>query len=251
MKLKEILQLIDDISKKLEVSTVYIVGGTPRDKVLNKLSEISDLDLTTGDKTIDYIAKELSLLLGRKFSFKLRKAADGHSTIELGNLKIDFSSNLNSPNIEKHLKKIGINNPTEMQKELFSRDFTCNTLLMGLDLKTIQDPTGLALRDINNKMIKTCLAPDITLREKNRIIRSIYLAAKLNFNVDNAIIDWVRKNPDYLSATSSLKTLEEKLNQAMSYDPDKTIFLLKEMKLINYIPIAEKLYPYYKNKASK
>lgn len=236
---------MEDIHKRLNISKPYICGGAPRDKVLNKLTEISDLDITTGDKTVDYIAKELSVLMGKKFAFKFSKAPDGHSTIQLGNLKIDFSSNFNTPNIDEHLKKIGITNPTEMQRELFSRDFTCNTLLMSLDLKNISDPTGLGFKDIDAKIIKTCLAPDITLREQNRIIRVIYLAAKLDFNVDPDIITWVKNNPGYVKLTS-VKTLEEKLTKAMSYNPDKTVHLLEQMALWNYVPIAEKLYPYYK-----
>lgn len=234
--------MMEDIHKRLKISQPFIVGGTPRDKVLNKLKEISDLDITTGDKSIDYLSKELSISLGKKFKLDFRKAVDGHTTIELGNLKMDFSSNLNSPNIDEHLKKIGIVNPTEMQKELFSRDFTCNTLLMTLDLKTITDPTGLAFKDIDAKIIRTCLDPDVTLREKNRVIRVIYMAAKLGFEIDPNIIAWVKKNPDYLRLTS-VKTLEEKLTKAMDYNPDRTLQVLEQMGLSNYVPIAQKLYP--------
>lgn len=245
MKLIDLLTQISSIADKLQISKPMIVGGVPRDKVLNKLKEISDLDITTGDKAVDYLSKELSIELGKKFAIKQRKANDGHSSLEFSNLKIDFSSNFIAPNIDKFLSEKGIKNPTNMQKELFSRDFTCNTLLMSLDLKTISDPTGLALKDIKDKIIKTCLAPEITLREKNRIIRAVYLAAKLGFEVDDKIIDWVRKNPEFIKL-SSPKALEEKLDKAMGYNPEKTIRLLHEMKLNDYIPIAEKVYSYYK-----
>jgi tRNA nucleotidyltransferase/poly(A) polymerase len=237
---------MSNVANRLEISKPMIVGGVPRDKILGKLKEISDLDITTGDKTVDFLSKEINIELGKNFSVKYKKANDGHTSIEFANLKIDFSSNFNTLNIEKYLSEKGIKNPTSMQKELFSRDFTCNTLLMDLDLKTISDPTGLALKDIKEKKIRTCLDPEITLKEKNRIIRSIYLAAKLGFEIDGQIIDWVRKNPDFIKLSSN-KSLEEKLDKAMSYDAQKTIHLLKEMNLNNYVPIAEKVYSYYKD----
>jgi poly(A) polymerase len=231
MKLRQLLDQIEAIQKRLKVSPVKIVGGTPRDKVLNRLAEINDLDLTTGDKSIDYIAKEISVLLGRYYSFDFKTMTDGHSSIKLGNLKIDFSSNFQVPNIEAILNKIGIHNPTEMQKETFSRDFTCNALLMDLDLKTITDPTHLGLKDIKDKMLKTCLAPEITLTaNKNRVVRSIYLAAKLDFNVDPLIIEWIKKNPAYFWMASD-HAIYEKLHQAMDKDSDKTLYLLKAMGL--------------------
>lgn len=237
---------MSSIADKLQISKPMIVGGVPRDKVLDKLKEISDLDITTGDKTVSFLSKELSIKLGKQFAIKQRKANDGHTSIEFANLKIDFSSNFIAPNIDKFLAEKGITNPTNMQRELFSRDFTCNTLLMDLDLKTISDPTGLAIKDINNKIIKTCLSPEITLKEKNRIIRIVYLAAKLEFEVDGQIIDWVRKNPEFIQLSSN-KSLEEKLDKAMSYDAKKTIHLLQEMNLKKYVPIAEKVYSYYKD----
>ena len=35
-----------------------------------------------------------------------------------------------------------------MQRELFSRDFTCNTLIVPMNLRSLSDPTGLGIDDI-------------------------------------------------------------------------------------------------------
>ena len=53
------------------------------------------------------------------------------------------------------LQESGIKEISAMHEELYSRDFTCNTVLMSLDLKRILDPTGLAINDIQSKIIKT------------------------------------------------------------------------------------------------
>lgn len=241
---------MEDISNKQGISTVFIVGGTPRDKVLGRLDRIADLDITTGDKTIDYLAKEVSIVLGKQYNISVKTMKDGHSSIFAGDLKLDFSSNFNVPNIDTILKNMGIKNPTNMQKELFSRDFTCNTLLMGMDLKTITDPTGRGFKDIKEKKIRTCLAPEITLSSnKNRVIRAIYLAAKLGFEIDDDIINWVKKYPDSVRIASP-NTLTEKLNEAIDYDTEKTVKLLNMMNLWDHVPLSEKLYPYYKDKIS-
>lgn len=222
-------------------SKPMIVGGIPRDKMLGKLTEISDVDITTGDDTVHYLAKEINIKLSRIMKIQYKKGFDGHSSILLGNLKLDFSSNFNVLHIEQYLKNKGIPNPSPMQKELYSRDFTINTLLMDLNLKTIHDPIKQGIADIKSKIIRTCLSPEITLKEHNRIIRVIYLAAKLNFEVAPEIILFVQKNQNLIDSTTSEKSLVEKLSKAMSYNSNKTLELLKEMNLNKYVSIAEKL----------
>ncbi len=248
MKLKELLSLITHLANQHKASKPYIVGGTTREKVLGQLEKISDLDITTGDETIKVLAQAVSTALGRQYKIDTKEMKDGHISIFMGDLKVDFSSNFRVPNIKNILQGMGISNATAMQQELFSRDFTCNALLMDFDLKTITDPTRKGLQDIKDKVIRTCLTPEITLTSnKNRVIRAIYLAAKLGFEVDMAIIEWVKNNPASIKNSSS-HLLTEKLNSALEYDADKTVKLLDQMGLWSYIPVSEKLYPWYRER---
>lgn len=236
---------MENVSKKRRTSTPFLCGGTPRDKILNRLNKIEDLDITTGDDTVQNLSREVSIALNKQFKVITKVMDDGHSSIFLGDFKIDFSSNFIVPEIEKHLLKFKIKNPTPMQKELFSRDFTCNALLMTLDLKHIIDPTGRGILDIQHKVIKTCLSPEITLlSNKNRVVRAIYLAAKLDFDIDPMLMDWIKKHPDSIRFASD-KTLAEKLNKAITVNPNRTTYLLDQMGLWNFIPITKELYPYY------
>lgn len=248
MKLKELLSLITHLANQHKVSTPMVVGGTVRDKVLGQLEKISDLDITTGDETIKVLAKAVSKALGRQFNIDTKEMKDGHTSIFMGDLKVDFSSNFRVPNIKTILQSMGIPAATPMQQELFSRDFTCNALLMDFNLRTISDPTHKGLQDIKDKVIRTCLTPEITLTSnKNRVIRAIYLAAKLGFEVDTAIIEWVKENPTSVK-NSSPHLLTEKLNSALDYDADKTVKLLDQMGLWSYIPVGENLYPWYRER---
>lgn len=234
-----------EVQKEIGTSIPVICGGVARDKYLNRLDKISDIDITTGDKSVDYLSQQFALLLKKKYKLLRKVMSDGHSSIFIGNIKLDFSSNFMVPGIDSILKNQGIINPTNMQKELFSRDFTCNSLLLSFDLKDVIDPTNKGFSDIKAKKIKTCLPPEITLTtNKNRVIRSVYLACKLGFDIDDSIINFVKQKPESVKIATA-KSLSEKTNEAFKWDPDKASYFLTKMNLWNYIPITENIYPYY------
>lgn len=251
MSLQDLLNQLSEVQQKINVSTPYITGGTPRDKYLGNLSNISDIDITTGDKSVDYLSQEFAIKLGKKYNVLRKTMDDGHSTLFIGNLKLDFSSNFNAPNIDIILKNIGVKNPTSMQKEMYSRDFTCNALLWSLDLKDLSDPLNRSFRDIKDKTIRTCLAPEITLTSnRNRVARAIYLASKLDFDIDKSIIRYVSKYPETIKI-STQKSLTEKLNNAFIKDADKASYLLSKMNLWSYVPITHIMKPYYMKSDTK
>lgn len=245
MKLHELLQEMKRVQENIGASAPYICGGTPRDKHMGKLENIADLDITTGDKTVDYLSQEFSIYLRKKYNVTRKTMEDGHSTIFIGSLKMDFSSNFMVHNIDHILQQMKINNPSNMQREMYSRDFTCNSLLMTTDLKKIIDPLKVGFKDIEARKIRTCLSPEITLvSNRNRVVRAIYLACKLDFDIDSSIIDFVKKNPQ-TAKISTERSMTEKINEAFSKDADRASYLITQMNLWNYIPITEKAYPYY------
>jgi tRNA nucleotidyltransferase/poly(A) polymerase len=233
MTLVEIFQLIEQTAQEKGLSTPFICGGTPRDKIMGRLNQLADVDITTGDASVFQLAKEVAVKLPGS---KIKTMADKHSQIMLDDLKIDFSSNFLVPNIVQMLKGVGIEQPTPLQCELFSRDFTCNALLMSIDLEKIYDPTGLGIKDIQNKFLRTCLPARITLGSQGRrVIRIIYLAVKLGFEVDPEIIDWVKKNPKAI-LDAKPRQISEKIETALNIDKTRTIQLLDEMKLWDVLP---------------
>ena len=246
MKLKELLDLMSAVASERNYSQPFICGGTPRDKYLKKLENVNDLDITTGDTSVQGLAKDVISILKKKYQIDSKVSDDGHITMFIGDLKVDFSSHFIVPNIDEILSKKGIKNPTELQREMWSRDFTCNSLLLTLDLKTIIDPLNRGLKDIKNKKVVPVLSPPLVYSElnKNRVVRTIYLAAKLGFDIDEEAKKWIKEHPQYIKLASE-RTITSKLNQALDYDPVKTLKLLDELNLWNYIPISERLYPYY------
>jgi len=246
MKLRDLLQLIDKVHTKYNTSIPYICGGLPRDKYLNRLLSVADVDFTTGDETINTLSLGTYRVLKRKFNIKREKKQDGHSSIYFNNMKIDFSSNYTAPNIDIHLKKIGISNATSLQKEAYSRDFGCNSLLLSMDFKQLLDPTNQGFKDCDNKIIKPLISPEVTFAVNpetgmnNRAIRAIYLACKLDFTIDPTTVNYIKNNP-YLIEQSEPKTLAKKINKAYQLNPEKAKYYLDKMNLYNYIPINSML----------
>jgi tRNA nucleotidyltransferase/poly(A) polymerase len=255
MKLRDLLNIIDRISKQNRFPEPMICGGTVRDKVLNRLDRLSDIDITNGSIDIHKLAIKTINELKEQYSIKVKRFDDGHISLWLGSgkntLKIDFSSFFILPHIDTYLQNLGIKKPTSIEREQFSRDFTINTLLMTLDLKTIKDPTHKGIKDIEQKIIRTCLDPDTTFRHNtNRIIRTIYLASKLDFDVDPGIIKWISENKAFLQH-SSQQYVSRYIDKALDKNPERAIWLIEKTNLWDAIPITEKLYPYFAKKSVK
>lgn len=241
MGVTDVLLEVKRLAKDNGLSEPYIVGGLPRDKVLNRINKVEDIDLTSGDESIHKLAE----LTAAKFKVNPIRFPDGHFQLFIDKIKYDFSSNYNSPDAEYFLNRAGVKNPTPMLLELFSRDFTCNTLIIPLALRKIIDPTGLALDDIKKKIIKTPLPPRITLRDDpKRVIRVIYLAAKLGFSVEEDIVTWVKNNHTKIKEDVSIGFSKRKLADAARADVKKTIQLMNLMQLWNVVGVPRILSDY-------
>lgn len=242
MVILDILAQISTLAKENGIPKPFIVGGLPRDKLLGRGSEANDIDLTTGDESIHKLADLCHREFYHKFSnLSFKRMPDGHAQMSLGPIRLDFSSAYHSPNADRILAAAGVADASPMQKELFSRDFTCNTLLATLDLNEIKDLTGLAIPDINNKILRTPLPPAVTLtNDPKRIPRIMYMAAKLGFTVEPDIIQWVKQNA---RKVSQLKPgyVKNKLQKAMDANGEITNRLMTEMNLWPYSPVPQSM----------
>lgn len=231
MKLKELLNEIDIAHNEFDTSQPYICGGVVRDKFMSNLSKINDLDITTGDQTIKILGQEFYNKFKNKYNIKTEIANDGHRSINFGNLKIDFSSNYIYPNIENIVGK----KMTLLEQETYSRDFTCNAMISDLNLANVKDITGKSFNDIKHKIVDTCLVPEHTFVQKNRAIRSIYLAVKLDFGIHQRVIEYLSRYPIMIQ-NSSINGLKEKLSYCINKDKDKTMYYLNKTKMISFLP---------------
>lgn len=243
MELTQILQVIDWLAKTNSISKPWIVGGIPRDKILGRKNDLIDIDITTGDNSIHALAQKTAIKLALYVS-SFVVLNDGHSRMIIDNWKFDFSSNFKVPNIKFILEKNGMKNVVSMDEEIFSRDFTCNTLLLSLDLKQMYDVTQRARTDISNKIIDTCLDPDITLKnDPKRIVRVIYLASKLNFSISERVENWIQKNSSFILKAGN-EYNKKKIIKALKYNPEICVQLLDKFNLWRHLPVIPELAQY-------
>lgn len=236
MKLKDFLDEISFISKKHSLSEPFIVGGAPRDKILNKINLLSDIDITTGNSDIFILAKEVGKYFASYLDF-FKIMNDGHAALKVKGIKIDFSNNFKIKNISDILSNKNIKNDN-MYQEIYSRDFKCNTLLWSLNLDNIFDLTNQGMVDIKNKIIDTCLAPEITLSsDPKRIIRAIYLSSKLNFTISNNVKNWIKENSNHLRLIDN-GYITKKIIKSSKYNLYNTISLIKELGILKNIPYS-------------
>jgi tRNA nucleotidyltransferase (CCA-adding enzyme) len=111
-----------------------------------------------------------------------------------------------------------------------------------MSLRKISDPTGLGIDDIKKKIIRTPLPSRITLRDDpKRVVRAVYLAAKLGFEVEADIITWVKANHELINKEVSAGFAKKKLSSAAEKDIQKTIRLLDQMDLWKVVAVPMNL----------
>lgn len=236
MKLSELLYKLQKIAKDYDIAEPFIVGGLPRDMAFGLPHNIKDIDVTTGDK--DSFA--LALAASRTWpNANFRSYDDGHSSIDFKNIRLDFSNNFNLPNIDKLLKNIGIKEPREIEKEIYSRDFTINTLLQPMDFsKEPIDITGKALRDIEHKILRTPVDPEFTIGyDVRRILRAVKLILKFDLNPKSDLEDAMIKYRGGI-AELPINFVKKQVNEMLNINAKEAIKLLTKYKLLPIIPLS-------------
>lgn len=159
---------------------VYVIGGYVRDLILGK--EDNDIDvmvLGDGIKFAGLVAKESGQQLNAVYkNFKT-------ALLNIGTLKIEFAS-ARKESYEKNSRKPSVEFAS-LDEDLARRDFTINTLALGLNKDNFGELTDHfeGLTDLKNKIIKTPLEPQKTFDDDPlRIMRAIRFASKLNFIIE-------------------------------------------------------------------
>jgi len=238
MRIDEILQDITDVAHINNLTSPFIVGGVPRDRFLGQRGDknkIKDIDITTGNGD----APKLAALLDRKYpNSGYRTYDDGHSSVNISGLHIDFSSNFIAPGVENELRKMHVE-ADDMKLELYSRDFTINTLLESLDFKSIYDLTGEGIDDMQAGILKCPINPKITIGvDPRRILRAIKFSVKYKFKIEDNLKQAMLENRKKIQSLPK-KFVQDKINEIVMLDSDKGIEYLIEYKILPLVPLTK------------
>jgi len=202
------LNLFEHIAKAATQMNVscYLVGGFVRDKIMGRPTKDADI-VCTGDGI------ELAHSVAATFSpkpqvnfFKNFGTAqfrlNGFDVEFVGARKESYRSDSRKPEVE----------PGTIEDDQKRRDLTINAMAISLnkaDYGKLTDPFN-GLYDLQNKLIRTPLEPDITFSDDPlRMMRAIRFAAQLGFTIPEDIFEAIGRNKERIKIVSQERITDE------------------------------------------
>jgi len=125
-----------------------------------------------------------------------------------------------------------------LQDDQNRRDFTINALALSLNEANygeLLDPFN-GIEDLENKIIKTPLDPDITYSDDPlRMLRAIRFASQLNFEIEKESLSAISKNSKRLQIITRERIVDELNKIMLSSKPSIGFLLLEETELLAQI----------------
>lgn len=237
MNYKEALQhnifnIISKSAKELQLDA-YVIGGFVRDHILNRGTH-KDIDVVAIGSGID-LAKQVSKNLPNQPKVQIFKtygtAMLRHEDIEIefvGARKESYSEDSRNPVVE---------NGT-LEDDQNRRDFTINALALDLHkdrFGDLLDPFN-GINDLENKIIRTPLNPDITYSDDPlRMLRAIRFATQLNFHIEKASLDAITRNHERIKIITNERIVTEINKILESKRPSIGFLILEQTGLLKQI----------------
>ncbi|CAM3343567.1 CCA tRNA nucleotidyltransferase [Empedobacter stercoris] len=225
---KNVAEVADEINQE-----TYVVGGFVRDYLLNR-GQKKDIDFVTVGNGI-LLAKELAKTLEntspvsvfKRFGTAMFKYKDTDLEF-VGARKESYSEDSRKPHVEDGT----------LEDDQKRRDFTINTLAISMNKENfgeLIDPFN-GVEDLNNKIIKTPLEPNITYSDDPlRMMRAIRFAAQLGFEIEKKSFQAIIDNAERISIVSFERVMDEFQKIMMTEKPSVGLLLLEQSGLMQYI----------------
>ena len=218
----KIFEVISKASHELNIES-YVIGGFVRDYILGRDFK-KDIDIVAVGSGIE-LALKVSQLLPKKPKVQVFKTY-GTAMLRFEDTEIEFvGARKESYHFES--RNPVVENGT-LEDDQNRRDFTINALAFSLNNRNfgeLSDPfNGLA--DMENKIIKTPLDPDITFSDDPlRMLRAIRFANQLGFEIEENSFQSIIKNKERINIISGERIVDE-LNKILSTEKPSIGFLL-------------------------
>ncbi len=228
----EIFTIISKASKELQIES-YVIGGFVRDFFL-KRGNAKDIDVVAVGSGID-LALQVSKLLPNKPKVQVFKTY-GTAMLRFKDVEIEFVG------ARKESYSEETRNPEvtqgSLQDDQNRRDLTINALALSLNeanFGELLDPFN-GIEDLQNKVIRTPLNPDITYSDDPlRMLRAIRFATQLNFNIEEDSLEAITRNAYRLKIITRERIVDELNKILASPKPSIGFLLLEKTKLLKQI----------------
>jgi putative nucleotidyltransferase with HDIG domain len=228
----KIFEIISQASQELNLES-YVIGGFVRDLMLKRDFK-KDIDIVAVGSGIE-LALKVSSLLPKKPKVQVFKTY-GTAMLHFEGVEIEFvGARKESYNLES--RNPVVENGT-LQDDQNRRDFSINALAISLNSNNygeLLDPFD-GLLDLENKILRTPLDPDITFSDDPlRMLRGIRFATQLGFTIKENSLDSITKNADRIKIISGERIVDELNKILMAEKPSVGFLLLFKTGLLDII----------------
>lgn len=210
----------------------YVIGGFVRDKILGRPTK--DIDVVCVGNGIA-LAEESAKQFTPKPQINIFKTY-GTAQIKFEDTEIEFvGARKESYDFESRNPKVIAGTLADDQHR---RDFTINAMGISLneeDFGKLTDPFG-GLKDIENKIIRTPLAPEQTFSDDPlRMMRAVRFAAQLQFSIEQETLKGIVTNAHRIKIITKERIAEELNKILLSEKPSVGFDLLYKTGLLQII----------------
>ena len=219
----------------------YVVGGFVRDILLNRKRDVFDVDVVTVGSGIDLATKvAASLRLGLKVSVFHNF---GTAMFRFNDIDFEFVG-ARKESYRTESRKPVVEDGT-LEDDQKRRDFTINALAICLNndrFGELLDPFD-GIGDLENKILRTPLAPEITFSDDPlRMMRAIRFATQLDFTIEAKTLDAIETQCKRIEIVSKERISDEINKIILSPKPSVGFKLLEKTGLLAIIlPEVQKL----------
>jgi len=228
---QEIFNQVSQVGRETRAK-VFVIGGYVRDLVLNRPS-----------KDVDFVVLGSGIAFARKVADKIGSGVQakyfknfGTAMVRKGEWEMEFVG-ARKESYRRDSRKPIVENGT-LDDDQKRRDFTINALSISLqekDFGRLIDPFN-GIEDIENKIIRTPLDPDITFSDDPlRMMRAIRFSTQLDFTIEKNTYEAINRNKNRIKIVSKERVLDELNLIVMSEKPSRGFNLLEKTGLLKII----------------
>lgn len=212
----------------------YAVGGYVRDLMLQRGSKDVDF-VAVGQGSGIAIARQVASMLGRGAHVSVFKTY-GTAQVRFRELELEFVG------ARKESYRSDSRNPIveegTLDDDISRRDFTINAMAISVNADSfgeLIDRFG-GVEDLENRIIRTPLDPDITFSDDPlRMMRAVRFATQLNFEIYPETFEAIRRNASRINIITRERIATELEKIMRSPQPSIGWKLLSESGLLAYI----------------
>ncbi len=237
MRLEQLPKEVQQVLKKAgqladeEKVDLYLVGGFVRDLLLRQPSQ--DVDLMVIGDGIDF-ARKLGKVLNTGpivpyAEFGTALVPNKDFVIEVATARKERYD----PTSRKPQVAAG-----DLNSDLARRDFTVNAMALRVTAEGLGEFVDIfnGIQDLHERLLRTPLDPETTFSEDPlRMLRAARFAAQLDFQVDKAALQAMKRQRERISIVSQERITDEIIKLLKTNRPSIGFYILQEVGLLELV----------------